>query len=1129
MVEILDQPHTVKLNALVHIRQSSLRSVNVERDITNRTIAQGYVLTAQALTSLSRILNGLDAISNTRSWTLTGPYGSGKSFFGLFISNLLGKDQPANSFTLNQLHEIDNLLANQVEQAAKLDTTRGLFPVPITGYQASIQECLKHGFSQALRNLQPSTAIEEILTKVESWSPNTKSREVILTVQQLLSVLSNTDYGYRGLLLVFDELGKPLEYIASSPENSDIYLLQEIAELANRNENVPFIFIGILHQAFDRYSILLDSATQQEWAKIQGRFEDIPFQEPPHQQIWLLANALKSNNNLIKEKTSLLGQIAEQAIASGWLPPMMETQEFIQLGIQAYPLHPTTLVTLPYLFRRISQNERSIFAYLASYEPYGFQEFVHQNYFPAIIRLPDLFDYISSNFQARLYASGRAKAIIETFERLANTANLDALQIDSLKTIGLLNWLGELSYLEATEDCILSALRSEKHTDQQILNALELLRTRSLIVYRRFNNTYVIWQGSDIDIEERLKLAQQKQSSIFSLAEEIQNLMPPRPLIARRHSYVSGTIRFFEVRHVDSRTINETDLKPSSGSSGIVFLCLPNNQSDYEDFVNWAQNDQLKRRFDLLIGVINQLGRLRELLSELRNLHWVEQNTPELRDDPVARKEIHSRQSSIELIIRNELDHSISLHHLADSDKCLWLYRGGEANVPNGQGISFLLSQVCNNLYPNSPILWNELINRRKLSSQASAARRNLIEAMIINHESERLGIEGYPPERSMYESMLDSSGLHRKTSNQKWAFFAPPEDDPSNIKPVWIAIHNFVFQSPPGPRSLTDLYDLLRQQPYGLLDGVLPVYLCAFLLANINEMTLYREGSLLPEPKIADYEVLIRRPELFSVAGFRVVGELGTVVERFSHGLNSEPTVISVVRALIKNLNVLSEYAWRTQQLPKEAIEVRQTIERAQSPEKLLFHDLPHSLGLEPFDRTNISQENTELFFNRLNAALQALADATPNLRVWARDVFMKACELPPGDLGWDTFLKSVDQLLNHELDPNLVPYLNRVNTAPDPETGWDNLIALIANRPLYSWSDLDRDRFVNQAQYIGRIFNTERKQLLSINRLNPEELDRSQKILADMRAHLLNLSEDPQVIQVALEYLLEEYAAEE
>ena len=70
---------TPLLSSFVRINKKGLRSIHIERDLNNLEVAKGYVLTSQARASLDRIVNGLNGQSSNRSWTITGPYGSGKS------------------------------------------------------------------------------------------------------------------------------------------------------------------------------------------------------------------------------------------------------------------------------------------------------------------------------------------------------------------------------------------------------------------------------------------------------------------------------------------------------------------------------------------------------------------------------------------------------------------------------------------------------------------------------------------------------------------------------------------------------------------------------------------------------------------------------------------------------------------------------------------------------------------------------------------------------------------------------------------------------------------------------------------------------------------------------------------
>ena len=89
-----------------------------------------------------------------------------------------------------------------------------------------------------------------------------------------------------GLIIVVDEMGKFLEHAAS--ERSDIYLFQQLAELASRSEG-RLILIGVLHQAFEEYAHRLGREQRDEWAKVQGRFIDLLVNTASEEQLELLS------------------------------------------------------------------------------------------------------------------------------------------------------------------------------------------------------------------------------------------------------------------------------------------------------------------------------------------------------------------------------------------------------------------------------------------------------------------------------------------------------------------------------------------------------------------------------------------------------------------------------------------------------------------------------------------------------------------------------------------------------------------------------------------------------------------------------------------------------------------------
>jgi len=346
------------------------RSIRLERDFEDLEALIGYVLTPQVRQVLARVEEGLQPTGTERAFTLTGPYGSGKSAFALFLAHLPKAPSARENLALRLLREHDPLLAERF--AAGLPS--GLVPVVLTLRRAPLALTLLEGLSQAVNRISgPAARALTQRLKADLQAKVTDTRNVLKHVEALRDL--TVRQGQQGVLLVLDELGKTLEYAARHP-GEDIYLLQELAEAASRSGVQRFLLVGILHQAFEQYGEHLDLAARKEWAKVQGRFSDIAFLEPPEQQMRLAAQATASLELGEARELDHLAAVAQAMVDAGYTPRGLKPEEFVALASEAYPLHPTVLVALPYLFRRFAQNERSLFAYLLSQEPFGVQDVV---------------------------------------------------------------------------------------------------------------------------------------------------------------------------------------------------------------------------------------------------------------------------------------------------------------------------------------------------------------------------------------------------------------------------------------------------------------------------------------------------------------------------------------------------------------------------------------------------------------------------------------------------------------------------------------------------------------------------------------------------------------------------------
>ena len=101
------------LNKSIKINSVYARSINLERDDSKIDLLDSYIPTSVALQTLKKVSDTFDNGKQiNRSWTLVGPYGSGKSSFGLFLSGLFS-DPKSKEFKVSykKLSRVDERIA----------------------------------------------------------------------------------------------------------------------------------------------------------------------------------------------------------------------------------------------------------------------------------------------------------------------------------------------------------------------------------------------------------------------------------------------------------------------------------------------------------------------------------------------------------------------------------------------------------------------------------------------------------------------------------------------------------------------------------------------------------------------------------------------------------------------------------------------------------------------------------------------------------------------------------------------------------------------------------------------------------------------------------------------------------
>ena len=110
---------------------------------------------------------------------------------------------------------------------------------------------------------------------------------------------------------------------------------------------------------------------------------------------------------------------------------------------------------------------------------------------------------------------------------------------------------------------------------------------------------------------------------------------------------------------------------------------------------------------------------------------------------------------------RQELNSCVKDSLFRGDPDLLWYYRGDRVVLEGHKALNRLLTRIATEVYSHTPVFKNESVNKSRLSSQMSSARKVFLK-MLVSHTGEKdLGIEKFPPEKSIYRSLLLRTGMH--------------------------------------------------------------------------------------------------------------------------------------------------------------------------------------------------------------------------------------------------------------------------------------------------------------------------------------------------------------------------------
>ena len=1012
----------------IHIARRFQRAIRIDSDLGDPTALDGFICPRSSAEVLETM--ALHVAENGQgAFTWTGPYGSGKSSLVIALSAALTGDKRLSCKAESVLgRKTADLIWNALPPR-----TRGWRILPVVG-----------------RRDRPAQVIGEAITRHKFANSRAQRSWSDKRVLDVLAEISNRNPRASGGLVVFvDEMGKFLE--AAANDGLDIHLFQELAELASRSKR-RLMVIGILHQAFEEYAHRLSREMRDEWSKVQGRYVDLAVNIGGDEQIDLLGRAIESDYRPTTPG-SLAKAVAQktQGRTSPYFAEMLE---------DCWPLHPIVACLLgPISRRRFGQNQRSIFGFLNSAEPQGFQDFLRYAESEDLYCPDRLWDYLRINLEPSILASpdGHRWALaMDALERCETTGG-GALHLRLLKVIAAVDMFKDRSGLGASFDLL--TLAFPHHTPEIVQRALDDLQGSSFIIYRKFVGAYSIFEGSDFNIDRATDQALESIGQVDFLS--LNSLAALQPIVAKRHYHETGALRWFDVVITSLSEVEQAAAEyiPRHGAVGCFFLTIPTLGESEEVAEEVCRRAAGKgRNWDIVVGLSQRAWGIPVLAREFLALERVRDETPELLGDRVARIEVQARMGRLQQQLEAEFGRAFN--------SAFWYRKHyGAKSLQNGK-LNSLASDLADARFESAPLLHNELLGRAKPSSSAVAAQKALLRRMAINEGMPRLGIHRFPAEGGLFASLLKATRLYSETATG-WRFVDPTvSHDPHNLAPAWRAAKELLKSKTHGSVSVSEVYEVWRRAPIGIKEGLLPVLAVAFILSQRTTLAIYRQGIFQARVTDLDIDYLAKDPadiqlrwmDLSDISR-RLLSEMADIVRKLDEGntlANLQP--IDVAKGLVAIYYQLQPWATRTQRLSANAKRIRQLFKQANDPNRLIFDDIPKVLNRYPVTDDEVTSHEIA---GQVRDGLTELRQAYPTMLSRMRETLLAELEVPNASPSMLAELRARAANIR-ELggDHRLEAFIVRLAQFKGSDEDMEGLASMAVNKPPRDWVDPDVDR---------------------------------------------------------------------
>lgn len=892
-------------------------SVNIAYDMNDDTKLKNYIPTKSALSLLEDILLSTAQNSTDRARILIGAYGKGKSHIVLMVLSILMKKElelfekmmPVIKSKKSELYQLiqnyyngnNKILpvvisgsSNSLAQAFLLALQRTLAEneltdiMPETNYQAAINtiEKWKSNFPETYARFEDLIDVhaDEFIGRLADFNPSAYAEfeklypsltagssfnpfvgfDVADLYEEVVKALKPK--GYTGIYVIYDEFSKYLKNHITDETKSDTKMLQDFAEKCGRSGKTQLHLMLISHKEITSYIERASKTMIDGWRGVSERFRHIYLNNNFTQTYEIIAAAIEKDKEKWDEFRKMhSAEFEAMKTLYGQQPLFSDSyeEEIDRVVYDCYPLHPASTFILPRLSERVAQNERTLFTFISAKGDATLSSFLAQHEDDEFaLATPDLiYDYFEPLLKQEAY-SGNLHKYYTLTSSILRKIDASSLEAKIVKTLALIYILEHFEKIKPTLD-ELTGIYSY-YGAEAVNEAVKRLVEDKYVVYLKKSNNYLrLKETSGVDVRTEIVNMIGKRAPKLDIKNVLNESNFNHYLYPSRYNDEKEMTRYFDFRFVDDSEVREDtnwSLKREDiDADGVIFAVIPDSKDSIAKL-----KKMLKMTSEGVADCVFVLPKeYSDIYDSIAEYDAVKALMQMATDDQVLFEDYEVVYEDMREVLRN----FINGYTRPEKRYSTYIFNGKTRKVARKSDLTNMLSNICDDIYGLTPVINNEVINKKEITTVTKNSRAKLLAGLLRTELEPNLGLRGAGQEVSIMRSTLVNTGVLENVESENIRINMTPDDE--LLAGVLKVIGAFVTNSRKEENlSFAKLYEELSgpKMHIGMRKGLIPVYLAAVLHEYKKEVVISdRFGQV--SMNADTLEQLNAEPDMFTLA----------------------------------------------------------------------------------------------------------------------------------------------------------------------------------------------------------------------------------------------------------------------